>query len=270
MQQSNIDLRPKRIYRCDGRLQAGTSVQENAAPALRGDICNDFLNPCYILSGSGFYIDAAGRRCRYVPGSLLIRFPGVPHHQHHDRGFYADKYFALPAEYGRILLERKLITPEKPVIELGLRPALAGRFDELTGLLERESEERLILVMNEIFRFFCELLLDESGQNPLHGIIAAGAALLERDPEKRIPVEAVAAELGLSYARVRRLFTRTYKVPPAEYRIRRRIEKIQSLLTGSDLPLKEIADRFGYADVYTFARQFKQCTGITPGQFRKR
>ena len=37
--------------------------------------------------------------------------------------------------------------------------------------------------MNEIFRFFCELLLDESGQNPLHGIIAAGAALLERDPE---------------------------------------------------------------------------------------
>lgn len=41
--------------------------------------------------------------------------------------------------------------------------------------------------MNEIFRFFCELLLDESGQNPLHGIIAAGAALLERDPEKRIP-----------------------------------------------------------------------------------
>ena len=176
MQQSNIDLRPKRIYRCDGRLQAGTSVQENAAPALRGDICNDFLNPCYILSGSGFYIDAAGRRCRYVPGSLLIRFPGVPHHQHHDRGFYADKYFALPAEYGRILLERKLITPEKPVIELGLRPALAGRFDELTGLLERESEERLILVMNEIFRFFCELLLDESGQNPLHGIIAAGAA----------------------------------------------------------------------------------------------
>lgn len=97
-----------------------------------------------------------------------------------------------------------------------------------------------------------------------------GAALLERDPEKRIPVEAVAAELGLSYARFRRLFTRTYKVPPAEYRIRRRIEKIQSLLTGSDLPLKEIADRFGYADVYTFARQFKQCTGITPGQFRKR
>ena len=79
-----------------------------------------------------------------------------------------------------------------------------------------------------------------------------------------------AAELGLSYARFRRLFTRAYKVPPAEYRIRRRIEKIQSLLTGSDLPLKEIADRFGYADVYTFARQFKQCTGITPGQFRKR
>ena len=74
----------------------------------------------------------------------------------------------------------------------------------------------------------------------------------------------------MTYPNFRRLFTLLLGTSPAEYRIRRRIEKIQSLLKSSDLPLKEIAATFGYADIYTFSRQFSRYAGMPPGEFRRR
>ncbi|MBS1370657.1 MAG: helix-turn-helix transcriptional regulator [Lentisphaeria bacterium] len=270
MEEVRHNPEPRRIYRCGGRLQAGTSHMELPGPLLRENIRNGFLNPAYILSGSGFHIDAEGRRFRFGPGTLLIRFSGMLHHQLHNPGSYIDKYFALPAEYEKILIDRQLLSPERPLIELGTHPHIAGEFDALADLLEREAEEKLILTMNEFFRFFCGLLLAERVSRPHHAALAAGAELLARNLEQRISVEEVAAKVGMPYPKFRRIFTRQFKVPPAEYRIRRRLEKLQSLLTGSDIPLKELASRFGYADVYTFTRQFRLHTGIPPGEFRRR
>lgn len=48
-----------------------------------------------------------------------------------------------------------------------------------------------------------------------------------------------------------------------------RLEKIQSLLKSTELPLKEIAAAFNYADIYTFSRQFKRYVGQPPGEFRR-
>lgn len=262
-------MNAQHIYRWNQRLQAGVSVLPCPKPFLRGGIRDADFTLCHLVSGSGCYLDAHGRQFRYGPGSLLLRLPDVPHSQSHDAGAdYVDCFLVMPKEFAALLLERALCSPEHPVIELGLRPGLPGEFAALAGLLAEASEERLAAVAAEFFRFACELLLRARVNDPRRVAVMAAAERLASDDA--IPVAQVAAEYGMSHATLRRCFSEYLGVSPVEYRIRKRIERIQSLLRTTALPQKEIAARFNYADVYTFHRQFRRYTGMTPGEFRER
>ncbi len=272
MKQQNeirFDLTPRSIFRCAGRLQAGTSVLNTAAAVLRSNIRNDFLNPTYILRGSGQYITATGRKIPYGPGSLMIRMPNVLHHQFHDAGEYVDKYFAIPSPFFQVLLEQKLLSPDRPILEAGLHSWLIAGFDSLTDELTTRSERELTLSMGSFFSFLTELLLSVTIREPHYAEIREAALLLEQNLEQRISTTEIAAQVGMTYPNFRRLFTLYLGISPAEYRIRRRLEKIQSLLKSTELPLKEIAAAFNYADIYTFSRQFKRYVGQPPGEFRR-
>jgi hypothetical protein len=67
-----------------------------------------------------------------------------------------------------------------------------------------------------------------------------------------------------------RIFKRIKGVSPRDYMLGRRMEQARSLLKNSSLSVSRIADHLGYNDVYFFSKQFKQKTGMTPSEFRKR
>ncbi|MGC4030741.1 MAG: helix-turn-helix transcriptional regulator [Tepidisphaeraceae bacterium] len=56
---------------------------------------------------------------------------------------------------------------------------------------------------------------------------------------------------------------------PHQYVIGLRVATAREMLLKTDLPVKEIARRLGYADVFYFGRQFKRQTGVSPALFRK-
>ena len=224
MKQKNeirFDATARSVFRCAGRLQAGTSVLNTAAAVLRSNIRNDFLNPTYILRGTGQYITATGRKIPYGPGSLMIRMPGVLHHQFHDAGEYVDKYFAIPAPFFQALLEQKLLSPDRPVINAGLHSWLVARFDGLADELAARGERELALSMGSCFGFLTEILLSVTVREPHYAEIRAGASLLEQNLGQRISPAEVAAKVGMTYPNFRRLFTLHLGISPAEYRIRR-------------------------------------------------
>ncbi len=41
-------------------------------------------------------------------------------------------------------------------------------------------------------------------------------------------------------------------------------------LVESKLSISQVADEFGYADIYLFSRQFKEETGLSPRNYRER
>jgi len=55
-----------------------------------------------------------------------------------------------------------------------------------------------------------------------------------------------------------------------EYVEELRLKKAQSLLAETDLPLKEISYRLGFADSSTFSSTFKRSSGETPSGYRYR
>lgn len=83
-------------------------------------------------------------------------------------------------------------------------------------------------------------------------------------------VEQLARMAGLSAPHFSRLFKATFGTSPIDWLRRERISQAKRRLVESSDPIKQIAEQVGYADRFFFSKDFKQHTGVTPGQFRLR
>ena len=69
------------------------------------------------------------------------------------------------------------------------------------------------------------------------------------------------------------MIIRLYRILPKKRKsqsIERKLQAAKSDLLYSRLEIKEIAAKYGFADVPHFTRRFRQITGTTPGQIRKK
>jgi AraC family transcriptional regulator len=82
--------------------------------------------------------------------------------------------------------------------------------------------------------------------------------------------EEISAECGISAAHLRRSFKQTTGLTLHEYSTNARLNKAQTLLTETDLPLKEVAYRLGFSGSCTFSSTFKKAVGESPSFYRRR
>jgi AraC family transcriptional regulator len=79
----------------------------------------------------------------------------------------------------------------------------------------------------------------------------------------------VAAAVGLGDESWRTRFTAETGVPPATYRMQRRVEAAAELLRGTSLTNREVADALGFSDEHHFARRFRSVVGLTTTAYRR-
>jgi len=91
---------------------------------------------------------------------------------------------------------------------------------------------------------------------------------IEVNLAENISIQELAAIAGLSMYHFARAFKQSVGMPPHAYLVQRRVQRVQDLLTATDLPLSEIALAAGFADQSHCARRFRQHIGVTPGSYR--
>ncbi|BCW64647.1 hypothetical protein StoSoilB22_36200 [Arthrobacter sp. StoSoilB22] len=79
----------------------------------------------------------------------------------------------------------------------------------------------------------------------------------------------LAASLKVPVPELRRAVQTATGVGPKELLIQLRIQRAQSLLADTDLPVQRIASLTGYDDAAYFSRLFTKKTGSSPSQFRR-
>jgi transcriptional regulator GlxA family with amidase domain len=84
------------------------------------------------------------------------------------------------------------------------------------------------------------------------------------------PVTRLAQLSGVSKAHFARSFKDAFGVPPHRYLLTRRIEQAKTLLRDTDLPITDIGFQTGWSSLGTFGRIFRDITGESPSQLRKR
>ncbi len=217
----------------------------------------------HLVHGGGQVGTVAGRPIRTGPGDALWVPAGTEQvlRQRDELRWFAkaNLRFSIAAD-----------PPPLPTVVRGA----AGVAGHLEGLRrewaarqsDREPRLRalLVLLFSELRRLAAR---EAGGLDPL-----AQARLLElvgRDPAARPQPAGLAQALGLSPTWFARLFRRTYGCPPRTWLVRQRMTQAAERL-DSCATVGEVAQRFGYADLFLFSRQFRLVMGCSPRAWRAR
>jgi AraC-like DNA-binding protein len=268
--------------------QLGRERQEHAAWALSKDrdlhvvICgyiprktrrNDQHFPGHgiglVASGHGTYRCNNGRVQQIGPGSVIPVYPG-PYFSYGPEPEWEEYYFASRGpglsrwiEYGWFPKE------ERPFTVRNMPPVLS-LFQELMQVLsgsEVGNADRAVAIAERLLiemRYRRTDLQPEKDRSAIQDVIA----YCQYHYSESIDFEALARKHSVSYSSLRHRIRELTGMPPAQYLLAVRCHAARALLADSKLPVKEIADRVGIADPYSFSRIFKRFVGTSPQQFR--
>jgi len=190
-----------------------------------------------------------------------IRFHPAPGHL-----FWVHRYVAykgpLAARWNAAGLQ--LSAPQ----QVARRAHYVALFDALLEQAQRPTRWAALRAANLLERVLLELA--EERAQP-----AARETWLEIALERLGAAEsapdypALSAELNMGLSTLRRKFRQATGSALHAYALQCRTQAARNLLGDSDLPIKTIAERLGYRDVYFFSRQFRQLTGISPAAYRR-
>ena len=154
-----------------------------------------------------------------------------------------------------------------PVIDLW-RP-MQQMNDEMLVL----QSQRELMLRTLLSQLIVRLLRGRSGKTSAgeslnHAQRAWLREFVQANHHRRPALEEMAKGVHLSPDYFSRVFRRTYSVPPSRWILQERMQAAGRLLHEATLNVSEIAERFGYADVALFSRQFKAVMGTSPMRFR--
>jgi transcriptional regulator GlxA family with amidase domain len=84
------------------------------------------------------------------------------------------------------------------------------------------------------------------------------------------PIPRLARVSGVSAPHFARSFKDAFGLPPHRYLLTRRIERAKALLRDTDQPITDIAFETGWNSLGTFGRIFRDITGESPSELRRR
>lgn len=217
------------------------------------------------------------REIRLARGEGVLIHPHTPFVGHH-LGRPADAsvlHFSLGAPAAQLPFPAQRLVGQSHGFEV-CRPASPG-------VMERDIERALVLathranpLLHSMRVALLTLILAEwnSSRPRTPGPIRHSSAFdpllhwLVENLHRNLSLRDMASHAGYSLSHFRALFHAYAGATPGRFLSRLRIYEAQRLLRESDTPIKEIAERTGYADLSHFYRAFKSACRATPNAYR--
>ena len=240
---------------------------------LEGLVCVKTLEEEEILSaGEGIFTNkgvihySIGRSnpCRYI----LFRFP--------ERFLYF--YPGSPAEkLTRQVTERSGISlvPLSSSIEWCSEALLL--LQKLADLEEKKEtdpqyEYDVMTILAELWQIILRHadISAPTEEDPVSMRMRRFLEYIEEHLDQDISLEEMAASAGVSKTEVLRCFHKTLQTTPYSYVMEARLSKAADLLAETGLSVGEIASRTGFNQQSYFGKCFKEKTGMTPLEYRRK
>ncbi len=220
----------------------------------------------YILEGRGRFADAGGPTRAVEAGDLLLLFPELAHrYGPGDAGTWAEMHILFEGPAFDLARAGGALDSALPVCRLQPITHWQARLEEAARAEGLVAITRLLAVLAEAAA--TRGGRSDAGRPPW---LEAARRLLETELSRDLPMSEVAARLGLSYETFRKAFEQQAGVSPARYRTGKRMEAARALLLHTPMTGRQIADSLGFPDEFYFSRRFKQASGVSPREFRRR
>ncbi|MBE5731798.1 MAG: helix-turn-helix domain-containing protein [Clostridiales bacterium] len=146
---------------------------------------------------------------------------------------------------------------------------LTQMIDELTA----EKEGCYIALKGLVFQLFTEIVRLPNKVTPVkhkyNEIALKVKSYIDSNFVKDFNVDFLADMVFVNKFYLIHIFKRTYNVSPMQYLTAVRMQKAQTLLRSTNIPITEISQACGYDNPVYFAEQFKKTVGTTPSIYRK-
>lgn len=208
-------------------------------------------------------------RCFIIPA-------GIPHAYHSDEQNPWSIYWIhfsgrKSALYSRFACQSMAIERVKSS-RFGERIEL---FSELFRNLDRgfslETLEYVNLCLPHLLASFTHLsqfrLIKESGEKDS---VSQSIDFMLNHLTRKLKLEEIAAETGLSVSHFSRLFMGRTGHSPIDYFIQLKVQKACRLLDNSGWMIADVAREMGFDDQFYFSRVFHRVMGMSPAIYRKR
>lgn len=93
-------------------------------------------------------------------------------------------------------------------------------------------------------------------------------AIIERDYQRPIDLNTVAAEIATSRRQLQRAFAEVGETSFRSYLARVRMRRALELLQNGTMPVRQVAESVGYRQPAQFAKTFRRHHGAPPSRYR--
>lgn len=247
--------------------------------------------------GSDFYIDRPGGAGDWLmlivkspaifridgkmintPANTFVLFtPEFPQYYHSDSEEYYDDWMHFGPDEDEIKLMKELDIPFNV-------PTPLGNLADVSSIMKNICFEQYSANPNrkESVDLLYKLLLykiNDKISMKFGGSVVTENAYFEkllwiresiyRWPGRDYNIDDMSTELSLSRSRFAHLYAEAFGTSLKKDILTARIEKSKEMLSGTVMPIKQIASIVGYGDISYFTRLFRNKTGMTPNQYRE-
>lgn len=224
----------------------------------------------YVISGTG-HIEYGGEIIDVCAGTFYYIKKGA------DVVYYADAddpYEKIWMNLDGILVDRltdlfmmgEVCTEEVNVMRLFLE--IHDRLERMTSANAAETYRQISCLLYEMLSEVrrTEFFPDTKDKNTLDERIRT---YLDSNLYNDISLDLMSEHFGITKMHIIRVFKKKFGITPMQYLIDRKISVAKNLLSGTVMPIKEIASLLRYSNTQHFSSSFKAATGVTPGKYRQ-
>ena len=224
----------------------------------------------HTLGGAG-NLRYENRTYRLAPGETLVLL--VPHNHRYwvEAGGRWEFFWISMNGEEALRIHRAIVAIAGPVLKL--QPATIEHLADCSLRLISGGGERPGSASAIAYEAAMALYDDVFGSHPLFGqeyrAMEHVITHIHQNLDKPLPVEDLARISGLSRSHFSRVFAASEGVPPAEFVLRKRLQRATKLLTkAAELSVKEVSSMSGFEDPNYFAKVFRRHFGASPTEFR--
>lgn len=221
----------------------------------------------YVVAGRCEFGDDRGLRRTLGAGDAFLLFPDVAHfYDPGDGAPWDDLWLVFNGPPFDAWRAAGLLDPADPVWHVEPVAHWRQRVAEvLTGLTGPAAS---LIEVTRLLTLLAEMRVARRSDAAAEPEPWLDAACRRLETEDVSDWEALAGAHGQTYEQFRKKFCAAMGLPPAQYRLARRIDRAALRLREDDVPLRVVAEELGFCDEFHFSKLFKRRTGLAPTAYR--